>query len=125
VLISIEDIGNDFYTYGGYNEWAESNNIIVVYPQAVKSEFLPMNPSGCFDWWGYTDANVSTAANLFGAINVGADIPQRNHDPRTYLFVETILTCSCSTPSRLVLKCRPSTTWFNRSSRLDSSKHWM
>jgi poly(3-hydroxybutyrate) depolymerase len=53
------DIGNDFYTYGGYNEWAESNNIIVVYPQAVKSEFLPMNPSGCFDWWGYTDANYS------------------------------------------------------------------
>jgi poly(3-hydroxybutyrate) depolymerase len=75
MLISIEDIGNDFYTYGGYNEWAESNNIIVVYPQAVKSEFMPMNPSGCFDWWGYTDANVSTAANLFCAINVAGDIP--------------------------------------------------
>jgi len=51
---TIADIGDDYYTQTGFNDWAESNNIVVVYPQAVKSTFSPTNPEGCFDWWGYT-----------------------------------------------------------------------
>jgi len=50
-------IGNIFYTQAGYNEWAETNNIIVLYPQAAArgSVFFPWpNPRGCWDWWGYT-----------------------------------------------------------------------
>jgi predicted esterase len=35
------------------NEWAESNNIVVVYPQATANALLG-NPDACFDWWGYT-----------------------------------------------------------------------
>jgi len=37
----------------GLNKWAESNNIIVLYPQTTSSFFSPMNPKGCWDWWGY------------------------------------------------------------------------
>jgi len=50
------DVQEKFYSYIGMNEWAESNNIIVVYPQAIKSYSSPSNPNGCFDWWGYTDS---------------------------------------------------------------------
>jgi poly(3-hydroxybutyrate) depolymerase len=46
-----EFIGDRFAAQAGINEWAESNRIIVVYPQLEKSMF---NPKGCWDWWGYT-----------------------------------------------------------------------
>jgi hypothetical protein len=59
-----EDIGNAFALHGGYNEWAESNNIIVVYPYAKKSLSLPSNPNGCWDWWGYTNANYVVQAGV-------------------------------------------------------------
>ena len=48
------NMGDRFYRYAGYNEWAENNRIIVVYPQAQKTSGV--NPRGCFDWWGYEDA---------------------------------------------------------------------
>jgi poly(3-hydroxybutyrate) depolymerase len=54
-----DDIQNQFFTKAGYNEWAESNDIIVLYPQAVRSPFLN-NPKGCWDWWGYTGAAYET-----------------------------------------------------------------
>ena len=47
-----EFIDDRFASQAGFNEWAESNNLIVVYPQIEKSLF---NPKGCWDWWGYTN----------------------------------------------------------------------
>ena len=47
-----EFIDDRFATQAGFNEWAETNDIVVVYPQVEKSLF---NPKGCWDWWGYTD----------------------------------------------------------------------
>lgn len=52
-----DDIQAQFYTHAGYNEWAGTNNIIVLYPQVQTSNFAPYNPKGCWDWWGYTDSN--------------------------------------------------------------------
>jgi poly(3-hydroxybutyrate) depolymerase len=46
-----EFIEDRFVTQAGLNEWAETNDIVVVYPQLEKSMF---NPKGCWDWWGYT-----------------------------------------------------------------------
>lgn len=37
----------------GYNGWADSNRIVVLYPQVEKNA-LAGNPLGCWDWWGYT-----------------------------------------------------------------------
>jgi len=48
-----------FVQNAGYNGWAEANDIIVLYPQTVASFFNPSNPNGCFDWWGYTNANYA------------------------------------------------------------------
>ncbi len=43
-------IGKTFINDAGINQWADSNNIVVLYPQAVAS---PSNLFGCWDWWGY------------------------------------------------------------------------
>jgi len=57
---TIANIGDLFYLYTGYNDWAESNNIIILYPQAAMSDSVPYNPKGCFDWWGYTESSYAT-----------------------------------------------------------------
>jgi len=54
------DIGTKYVEFTGYNNWAEANSIIVLYPQAAKSYFSPLNPNGCWDWWGYVNANYAT-----------------------------------------------------------------
>jgi hypothetical protein len=47
--------GNRYFTTTGYNTLADSNNIIVLYPQAQASEGGVMfNPEGCWDFWGYS-----------------------------------------------------------------------
>jgi poly(3-hydroxybutyrate) depolymerase len=56
---TIEDVQDEFYAHAGYNEWAESNDIIILYPQVVRS-FPLGNPNGCWDWWGYTGAKFHT-----------------------------------------------------------------
>lgn len=50
-------IGDQFYKTTGYNELADSNNIIVLYPQVQASYLMPSNPGGCWDFWGYSSAN--------------------------------------------------------------------
>ena len=54
--------------YSGYNEWADTNNIITLYPQAIKvggSMDSTKNPRGCFDWWGYTDNWLNRTAKTY------------------------------------------------------------
>ena len=46
-------IGDVWADHAGYNDWAEANNIIVVYPYAKKDVSLG-NSNACWDWWGYT-----------------------------------------------------------------------
>ena len=44
----------------GLNRWADDNQIVVLYPQTKKSLLMPMNPQGCWDWWGYTGDQYAT-----------------------------------------------------------------
>ncbi len=53
-------IGQDYVTKTGLNRWADDNNIVVMYPQTKKSLFMPLNPQGCWDWWGYTGDDYAT-----------------------------------------------------------------
>jgi hypothetical protein len=47
--------GMRYVTTTGYNEIADSNNIVVLYPQAEGvDDGLTQNPEGCWDWWGYS-----------------------------------------------------------------------
>jgi hypothetical protein len=51
--------GERFPREAGYNRWAEANALIVLYPQ-VKASWMPFNPRGCWDWWGYTGTAYAT-----------------------------------------------------------------
>jgi poly(3-hydroxybutyrate) depolymerase len=42
-----------FAADAGYNEFAERNGIVVLYPQAAATGAAGGNPNGCWDWWGY------------------------------------------------------------------------
>ena len=55
-------VQNAVYEFLGYNRWADTNKIIVLYPQLDSSkehhsrfdlEYYK-NPKGCWDWWGFT-----------------------------------------------------------------------
>ena len=68
-----DNIGDAFYAGAGYNRWAESNDIVVLYPQTQPLQYaflgahIPWpNPRGCWDWWGYTgsDHHVKSSAQI-------------------------------------------------------------
>lgn len=61
-LQSTDYIGDAFAAGAGYNEWAEANRLLVLYPQVASSRIAPLNPMGCWDWWGYTEASYATQA---------------------------------------------------------------
>ncbi|MCB1956918.1 MAG: poly(3-hydroxybutyrate) depolymerase [Rhodocyclaceae bacterium] len=61
-----EQIGDRFVRNAGYVEWAWTNRIVVLFPQVRPTygwtggfSWL-YNPKGCWDWWGYTDADYAT-----------------------------------------------------------------
>ncbi len=54
-----EAVGMAYVEKAGFNRYADSNNIVVLYPQSRASNLMPMNPQACWDWWGYTDANYA------------------------------------------------------------------
>lgn len=56
---TLDDIQTTFVTETGYNNWAEANKLIILYPQA-KTSYLLSNPNGCWDWWGYTSLDFHT-----------------------------------------------------------------
>lgn len=51
--------GNDYYEHAGYNEWADTNHIIVLYPQTAVGTGSETNPNACWDWWGYDSADYA------------------------------------------------------------------
>lgn len=48
--------GRTYVDNAGYNRWADTNNIVVLYPQATKGNG---NPNGCWDWFAYDDVNYA------------------------------------------------------------------
>ena len=47
-------LGQQFVRNAGYNRWADTNNIVVLYPQTSSAA-----PNGCWDWWGYDSGNYA------------------------------------------------------------------
>jgi hypothetical protein len=50
-------IYDQYYRDTGYNKWADTNNIILLYPQGGSGSFS--NPNACWDWWGYDDPDYA------------------------------------------------------------------
>ncbi|MGA7456017.1 MAG: poly(3-hydroxybutyrate) depolymerase [Methyloceanibacter sp.] len=59
---SREAIGDTFVKTSGFAEIADTNRIVVLFPQVKASA---INPHGCWDWWGYTSLDY-----------LGKDAPQ-------------------------------------------------
>lgn len=53
--------GNRYFTTTGYNEMADANNLVILYPQAQGADSHgTQNPDGCWDWWGYTSKGADS-----------------------------------------------------------------
>jgi hypothetical protein len=51
--------GLRYVTTTGYNEIADLNHLVVLYPQAEgRDDGRTQNPEGCWDWWGYSSDNA-------------------------------------------------------------------
>lgn len=48
------DIGTQYVQHTGYNRWADTNRIVVLYPQTSDAA-----TNSCWDWWGYDSANYA------------------------------------------------------------------
>jgi hypothetical protein len=60
----------------GYNSWADTNHLIVLYPQTESSPFLPLNPDACWDWWSdvdHLDSYVTKSGSQIRAIKAMLD----------------------------------------------------
>ncbi|HEX2135309.1 MAG TPA: hypothetical protein VHG30_05285 [Microvirga sp.] len=53
---TVDSVHDDFIRDGGYNRWAASHRIVVLYPQATASA---ANPNACWDFWGYSGLNYA------------------------------------------------------------------
>jgi poly(3-hydroxybutyrate) depolymerase len=49
--------GMTFVKNSGFNQWADGNRIVVLYPQA--EAVAGANPNGCWDWWGFDDPDYA------------------------------------------------------------------
>ena len=52
-------VGDAFVRRAGYLEVADANRIVLLFPQ-VKPTLTPLNPLGCWDWWGIEGADYAT-----------------------------------------------------------------
>jgi len=57
-------IGRQVVDRAGFNAWADTNRIIVLYPQTTARPLWlpwlqPFNPKACWDWWGYLSGDDS------------------------------------------------------------------
>ena len=75
-------IGDKFVRNTGFSRWADTNNIVVLFPQTkvdntsrstAASGLLP-NPNGCWDWVGWYGSNFAQKAGTqIGAIKAMVD----------------------------------------------------
>jgi poly(3-hydroxybutyrate) depolymerase len=68
------EVGTAFVDRANLDQYAATNDMIVLYPQAVPSA---VNPLGCWDWWGYLGATnypikggaqIETIMNMVSAL---------------------------------------------------------
>lgn len=66
-------VGNKFLMDAHLNEYADTNNMVVLYPQATATSWFGGNPQGCWNWWGYlgdTRYDIHGGAQLQTIVNM-------------------------------------------------------
>lgn len=54
-------LGETFVRETGYARWADTNRVVVLFPQTSASL---LNPNACWDWWGYTGPMFASKVGL-------------------------------------------------------------
>jgi hypothetical protein len=64
-------LGDEFPELANLDSYADANDLVVLYPQAIAS-VVPVNPEGCWDWWGYDGPNfaVKSAPQMVTIMNM-------------------------------------------------------
>jgi hypothetical protein len=74
-----ETVGDAFIKESGFARWADTNRLIILFPQVAAS---PINPQACWDWWGYTGPQYLTRdAPQIAAVNRMLDALQEGGGP--------------------------------------------
>lgn len=73
-----EKVGDAFVKQTGFARWADTNQLLVLFPQV---ETTVSNPQGCWDWWGYTGndyltRNAPQIVSVFHMIEALSQRPQ-------------------------------------------------
>ena len=85
------DIGATYVEDTGYNAWADTNHIIVLYPETVAQPIWPLpswNPEACWDWWSYVTHNeeyVTKTGRQIQAIKAMLDTLTAGQKPQAAL----------------------------------------
>jgi hypothetical protein len=64
-------LGDEFPELANLDTYADTNHLVILYPQAIAS-VIPVNPEGCWDWWGYDGPNfaVKSAPQMVTIMNM-------------------------------------------------------
>jgi poly(3-hydroxybutyrate) depolymerase len=54
---NLDAVGTKFVEGSGFARWADTNRLVVLFPQVSASL---VNPKACWDWWGYTGSDYLT-----------------------------------------------------------------
>ncbi|MFD4637288.1 PHB depolymerase family esterase [Lentzea sp. NPDC058436] len=75
-------IGNALMDKAYLNEYADTNGMVVLYPQATTST---ANPRGCWDWWGYQSAQYAqkTGPQMTAVVNMVKALSNGGPPPTT------------------------------------------
>jgi poly(3-hydroxybutyrate) depolymerase len=57
-LQDLDNIGTTFVRRAGYNAWADTNRLLLLYPQAA-AIYPFTNPNACWDWFAYDDTRYA------------------------------------------------------------------
>lgn len=64
-----QTVGTTFIDDANLDQYADTNNMIVLYPQTTSS--YPSDPYGCWDWWGYL-SSYDTSYPIQGGLQMQA-----------------------------------------------------
>jgi poly(3-hydroxybutyrate) depolymerase len=106
-------IGNAFMAQANLNEYADTNAMIVLYPQATATYVGINNPRGCFNWWGYGGdrqyaqkggKQITAVMNMVTALG-GGDVGTDPTPTPTPTATPTPTPTSTATPTPPVTEC--------------------
>ncbi|WP_330277018.1 hypothetical protein OG205_15920 [Lentzea sp. NBC_00516] len=84
-------VGNALMDKAYLNEYADTNNMIVLYPQATT---MTGNPRGCWDWWGYQSPQYAlrTGPQMTAVVNMVKALSTSGPPPTTTTTTTTTTT---------------------------------